>query len=106
MSEALEALRGKGLLRGRVPLRPDVVLEQALLAAEQQVTAQRTALHDARREVHDLVELYVGGIARSERTLEVARLDTGTHGVQTRSGAPVASASACAVCSARCRSLL
>ena len=80
---SLAALRERGLLEGTVPVRPDTVLEPALLEVEQQVSATRAALLAARKEIGEMVELYAGGRARSDTVLAVERVE-GPDAVQRR----------------------
>lgn len=84
IKQSLVDLQARGLVRDLMPLRPDTVLEPALLQVEQELAATRTAVRGARRELGGLVELYVAGLARSERTVEVERIDSSAEAVQRR----------------------
>ncbi len=81
---ALAELAGRGLLDGLVPVRPDTVLEPALVDVEAGIAETRRAVLAARRELTELVELYAGGVARSDRTVDVERIDGGNEAVQRR----------------------
>lgn len=84
VEEALHTLRARGFVRGLTPLRPDTVLEPALVEVEQGLADGRAALLAARHELGELVELYVGGIASSDSNVEVERVDSGRAAVQRR----------------------
>ncbi|MCW2776879.1 MAG: transcriptional regulator, LuxR family [Frankiales bacterium] len=84
VQDGLAELAGRGLVDGLVPVRPDTVLEPALVAVEREIATSRTAVTAARRELGELVELYAGGVARSDRTVEVERIDSSLEAVQRR----------------------
>lgn len=84
VEEALHTLRARGFVRGLVPVRPDTVLEPALVEVEQDLTEARAGLVDARQQLTELVELYAGGVASSDSNVEVERIDSGRVAVQRR----------------------
>ena len=90
---AVDELHGRGLVDDLVPVRPDAVLEPLVVEAEQEIATTRSAVLAARRELGELVELYAGGRARSDRTVEVERIDGGRAAVQRRVDELVASLS-------------
>jgi DNA-binding CsgD family transcriptional regulator len=83
VADAVQVLAERGLAKDLVPVRPDVCLEPVLARAEQELGETRLSLTAARRDLTDLVELYAGGVARSERVLEVEHL-RGRDEVQRR----------------------
>lgn len=75
----VEALVGAGLLRrtptGPRPERPDLATAAALARAQQELTEQQDRVVAARREINDLVELYVAGSRLSDDGLDVERVE-------------------------------
>ena len=75
----VHSLVGAGLLRrtptGPRPERPDLATAAALARAQQELTEQQDRLVAARREVNDLVELYVAGSRLSDDGLAVERIE-------------------------------
>lgn len=93
VTAALAVLQARGLVDGLLPLRPDTVLEPALVDAEAGIAQTRRAVLAARRELVELVELYAGGVARTDRHVDVERVDGGTRAVQRRIDELIASLS-------------
>lgn len=77
--EHVQALVRTGLLRrtatGTRPERPDLATAAVLTRVQQELTEQQDRLVAARREVNDLVELYVAGARLGDDGLEVERVE-------------------------------
>ncbi|MCW2665800.1 MAG: transcriptional regulator, LuxR family [Frankiales bacterium] len=80
--QALARLVAAGLVRrrpdtgGHVAERPDSVTSRALAEEQRALDARQEQLARARREITDLVELYVTGLTHSAAPVEVERIET------------------------------